>query len=640
MLLVNIQNATKAYAGKTVLDGISFNLSEGRRIGLIGPNGTGKTTLLRIIAGQEQTDDGHAAVTRGVRVGYVPQHVEFDPRQTVGGCLLESYTPVAELLARREHELAEAAEAERPEALRRYQAAMDAHERMGGYAFPARAQGMLDAMGLPGRGDQFIRSLSGGEKNVVALARALLLEPDLLLLDEPANHLDYQGVAWLEDFLLKFKGAVLIVSHNRYLLDRVVHGVYHLERGSIKYYDGGYTAYRAALERDRAAQLADYKANQKMLTRMEEQVQRIADQARNRADTSLGRRLRSRRSRLEREKAQAVDRPDRDADPIGVAFRAGRTQADIALRLKGYTRIFGDHILFEGAEAEIYCGERVALVGPNGCGKSTLLKDIIARGDWENPVIRVGPSLSMGYCAQEQEVLDGGRTLLEEIHAAGDLKHEQAMAMLGRFRFTGLDLTKRVGDLSGGERNRLQLARLMVQQPNFLILDEPTNHLDIPMCEAVEEALDDFKGTLLVVSHDRYFLDKVVDRVLEVHEQGLVPYGGNFTDFWNIRHPEEASATDGRLISRGRERTGALPRKERAVRRGEFNLSRIEGRITAAEIQKSEAEQAMLDAYQSSRTAEGNRLAAEMDTLAAEIESLYAELMNLEERQGREGNGD
>ena len=617
MLLASLQNVTKHYGAQTVLQGVSFKVSFGQKLGLIGPNGSGKTTILRILLGREPPSDGIALLSRGVRVGYVPQYVEYDEHDTVLDCILAEHRRLTAVLREQEERLAQVSGAQMYKALRAYQRARDDYDRMDGDRFLQRAQAMLDALGLAGRGEQKIGALSGGEKNVLSLTQALLAEPDLLVLDEPANHLDYLGIAWLDDFLTRFKGAVLIVSHNRYLLDRLVEGILQLEGGRMRYYEGGYSTYRATSLRELLAQQSDYIANQKRLVQLEALVKKFAQIARAHSDPRWGKRLRARRKQLEREKKQAVEKPILGQSSIRVNFATEATRANIALQIRGYSKAFSDLKLFENVDLDISCGKRVALVGPNGCGKTTLLRDIVEHGAWEHPVIRIGPSLRVGYCAQEQEVLRGDRTLLEEIMATASMPRKDASALLARFLFGPDDFQKRVADLSGGERNRLQLARLMVLKPNFLILDEPTNHLDIPAREAVEEALDGFEGTILVVSHDRYFLDKIVHRVVEVRDRQLVSYSGNFTDFWYAQKEAMPRAV-GRIAKRqkGRER-------KKPERVPEKTLAALEQRITEAEQQKQALERRVADAFAHRDHREGRRAAKQLEQLKAQLDNLY-----------------
>ncbi|MGH2544528.1 MAG: ATP-binding cassette domain-containing protein, partial [Ardenticatenaceae bacterium] len=330
------------------------------------------------------------------RIGYVPQYVEYDDNETVLDYLLVEYELLASALHDAEERLERASESDLDRALRAFQRVRDDYDRLDGDLFPHRARAMLDALGLPGRQDQKIGSLSGGEKNVLSLAKALLANPDLLMLDEPANHLDYKGVAWLEDFLNRFRGAVLIVSHSRYLLDRVVNGILQLENGRVRQYEGGYSAYRATRLRDLLAQQSDYIANQKRLAQLEALVKRFEQIARSKPDPKWGKRLRARKSQLQRERKQAVEKPILDESAIRADFASEATRANIALQIRGYSKSIGDLTLFEDAELDIAGGERVALVGPNGCGKTTLLRDIVERGSWDSDVIRIGPSMVVG----------------------------------------------------------------------------------------------------------------------------------------------------------------------------------------------------------------------------------------------------
>ena len=624
MLLANFQNVSKRYSVETVLQDVSFQIRSGQKLGLIGSNGSGKTTILRILLGQEAPSSGHAVLTKGVKVGYVPQYVEYDDEDTVLGCLLAEHERLAAALREQEERLAQASEAELDRVFRAYEKARSDYDAMNGDNFSQQAEAMLDALGLGGKEVQKIGSLSGGEKNILSLTRALLAEPELLILDEPANHLDYLGVAWLEDFLNRFKGAVLMVSHNRYLLDRVADGILQLEKGRVTYYDGGYSTYRTTRLRELLAQQADYIANQKRLSQLEERVRVFAQIARTSTDPGWGKRLRAMRSQLERAKSRAVEKPTLGESAIQADFATEATKAKIAIQMRGYSKAFGEQKLFENADLDIDCGERVALVGSNGSGKTTLLRDIMEHGAWDSQVIRIGPSLSVGYCSQGQEVLRHDRTILEEIQAASPMSHGDAGHVLGRFLFDWDDLQKRVVELSGGERNRLQLARLMVMKPNFLILDEPTNHLDIQAREAVEEALESFVGTILVVSHDRYFLDKIVNRVVEIRDKKLISFPGNFTDFWYARQRSMPRAV-GRVTTRRKHRE----RQRKSQEAPGETLKALEQRITETEQKKLTLERRIADAFEHRDQREGRRAAKQLERIKGQIDDLYEKWMTL-----------
>ena len=620
MELVTLANVTKDFGHRRVLAGVSLRVNEGQKLGLIGPNGGGKTSILRIITGEEPATGGAITRIRGLRLGYVSQHVEFDDEQTALECVLADHAELERALRAAEARLA-AAPAERvDEAATAYAEARDVYERAGGDVLPGRAAAMLDALGLAGRADQRVATLSGGERNILSLTKALLGEPDLLLLDEPDNHLDFAGLGWLEGYLGAFRGAVLIVSHNRYLLDRVVQGVLHLENGRVAEYAGNYSQYRASVLRDKIAQQADYVANQKRLAQLEALVKRFEEFARRTADPAWGKRLRARRSQLARERRQAVEKPIDEASSMRLDVRTEASHADIALQVRGYTKAFGELRLFEDAELDVAAGENVALVGPNGSGKTTLLRDIVEQGAWDHPSIRVGPSMKVGYCAQGQEVLDERRTVFEEILADGTIKRDEAFGVLARFLFTPNDYDKRVGDLSGGERNRLQLAKVLLRRPNFLILDEPTNHLDIPAREAVEEALADFKGTGLIVSHDRYLLDKIVERVVEIRDRRLVAHAGNFTEFWHATQ-SATRARPARVATRGRARRPRAPRAP--ARAPEAPPSPLQLRIAEVEDEKLALEREVAAAFSRGDHRAGGRASKQLERTSVQLEALY-----------------
>ena len=644
MALVTFQNITKEYQGKEILRGVNFQLNPGRKLGLIGSNGTGKTTILRILIGEVKPDAGSVTCAGDLRVGYVPQYIRYEQHQTVLECILSEYNSLAQNLRDKEQLLARHEEKAMHRALQDYQRARDAFDRIGGDSYPARAKSMLSALGLAEKEKQPVSALSGGEQNVLGMARALLEQPNLLILDEPGNHLDFMGVAWLEDFLRRFNGAVLIVSHNRYLLDRVVSGILSLEKGKVRYYNGCYSDYQAARLRELIARQQQYVTNQKRLLRLEALVRRFADIARGHAsDPAWGKRLRARRSQLEREKAQAVDKPEIQTHSIKVDFSTDTTRANIALSMKNYRKAYGDNVLLENVCLDIAGGQRWALVGPNGCGKTSMLRDIVEQGSWQNPAIRVGPSFTVGYCAQQQEELHSRHTVLEEIMSLNSGNEKAALNLLARFMFTDQQVHKLISNLSGGERNRLQLTRLMLLKPNLLILDEPTNHLDIATREAVEDALADFEGTLLVVSHDRYFLDKIVDHVAEIRDKKIYSYPGNFTTFWYMRYASRRQdSTVARITTRGRKRrktksknnakTQKLPQAARRPRkvRNPWKIAELEKRINQLEEKKQQLQDDITTAYGRGDHNRGVNLTAELKPLQQQLEQLYDQWVQMQ----------
>jgi len=619
MQVATLNNISAHFGGQDVLKGVSFSINSSDRLGLIGANGSGKTTILRVLMGEEEPSKGSVTLASGTRLGYVPQYVDGDDDDLVMDWLLAEHIALGDALKASEDRLASASSDGAEAALNAYQDALENYDRYETDRWPQRAPRILDSLGLNGKEGQIIGSLSGGEKNILSLARALLIEPNFLVMDEPGNHLDFMGLAWLEEFLLRFKGAVLVVSHNRHTLDRVAQGILELEDGKVTRYKGGYSEYRSTKLRDLISQQADYGSNQKRLAQLEALVKRLELTARARPSLTAGKRLRARRSQLKRENAQAVEKPTMDVSAIDANFGSEKTQSNIVLRLRGYNKAYGDMSLLEDVDFDLSSGERVAIIGPNGSGKTSLLRDVISEGSWDNDTVRIGPSVRLGYAAQEQEVLEGNKTILDVIMEAPPRSNETtAFAHLRKFLFDRHDLNKKVSNLSGGERNRLQLARLTKLKPNFLILDEPTNHMDIPAREAIEEALDEYDGSILVVSHDRYFLDKVVNRVVELEDRDLVSFDGNFSEFWQARR-EPLTRETGRVTTRGsnRRETRAKHAEERS------GLASLERRIKEAEADKLDLENRVGQAFENRKDKDGRRLNKQLERVSGLLEDMY-----------------
>jgi ATP-binding cassette subfamily F protein 3 len=625
MTVLRAAGVGRRYGPRDVLRDVTLQIEDGDKIGVIGVNGGGKTTLLRLLIGAEQPTVGSVWREPNLRIGYVPQHVHSTAAATPRAFLLQPWHDASARLRAAEARLAQTHRAELSKAMRAYQTARDDYDRIDGDHYEARAERLLGVFGLHDKQAQPVASLSGGEQNLLALANALLIRPDLLVLDEPANHLDYIGQAWLEQFLARFKGTVIMVSHNRYLLDRVVTGIVEIEHGVLTRYRGNYSAFSEQKLRARIGQEHAHQAYQRRLERLQALVQRFADLAR--VHSSWGARYRARLSQLTHLQEQAVAAPTHAPRRAAMRFNTGATQANIVLRVNNYRKAYGARVLLQGVSFDITSGERVALVGPNGCGKTSLLRDILAHGHWHDDTIRIGPSISLGYCAQQQEVLHPERTLEQELMSAGAGSRQEALDLLARFLFRGDDVAKRVADLSGGERNRLQLARLMLINPNFMILDEPTNHLDIQTCEAVEEALDDYRGTLLVVSHDRYFLENVVERVLEVRDGTIASYPGTYSEFWAQRSARDEataapSAPDEHAAQPARRITAAVPQS--APRRSAAKeLAALEQTIQQCEQAKDAAEREAATAYAAGEHARGNELMQRVRALEQDITSHY-----------------
>jgi ATP-binding cassette subfamily F protein 3 len=541
MHIIHLDHITVNLAGRVIFRDLSWAIGDHDRIGLVGPNGAGKSSLFKAIVGEIQPESGTAVRGRGVRAGYLPQDVALTPGRTL---LDEALAPPPELAAveraleRIEAKLADPAVYNAPDALarvlQRQEQALEEYERLGGSRHGAAVRETLIRLGVaPDDFDLTTDALSGGQKKLVLLARLAVEAPEVLLLDEPDNHLDLDVKRRLEAFLQSYGGAVVIISHDRYLLDGVATQIAELDDGKLTLYQGNYSAYSVERELRRLRQQHLYAAQQKEIARIEAAIQRFEHWASIVVDERHARQARSRRKMLDRMEAsgELVERitEQRTMDLQLNGWR-GSTQA---LEIRGLSIAFDDDLLLLDLDLLVRHGERVGLIGPNGAGKSVLFRLILGELQPLEGEIRVGPSTRIGYYAQEHETLLPWwhRTPLDLVRDIAPKNEGDAVAFLLKFRFTYDQTRQSIHTLSGGERSRLQLAGLMLQQPNLLLLDEPTNNLDIPSMEVLEQALDDFDGAVLAISHDRYFLDQAVDRVIELERGALRAFDGGYTDY-------------------------------------------------------------------------------------------------------------
>ncbi|NLF13474.1 MAG: ABC-F family ATP-binding cassette domain-containing protein [Anaerolineaceae bacterium] len=545
MIIVNLDNVKHHYATQLVLDGASWEIHAGQKIGLVGANGAGKSTLLRIIAGLVRPDGGFVFRARDAAIGYLAQEPDLDPARTVWQEVMSASADVVRAedeLRRLEARMADPAVYGDNAALERVLAAharAEAEfERLDGYRHESRAREALHMLGLPeGVLDLPVSALSGGQKKLVGLAKLLAAgsEPSsasVLLLDEPDNHLDLEGKAFLASLIAGFPGTVVLVSHDRYLLDEVVTTVVEVEDHRLAQYEGNYSAYAVEKQLRLLRQQQMYEAQQKEIARIEAAIARFELWASMVVDERHIRQARSRKKMLER--MDRVEKPVLERRRMALELNGWRGSHKV-VEVAGLDKVFpakgdGDEqIVLAGLDLLLWHGERVGLLGANGTGKSVLLRCILGLETPTAGTIKVGPSVVVGYYAQEHETLDPNKTLVEEVRQVKAMYEEQAVSFLGRFLFPYQMARKKVSELSGGERSRLQLARLMLSGANLLLLDEPTNNLDLPSCEVLENALDEFEGTVLVISHDRYFLDRVIDRVVELEEGALTSYPGDYS---------------------------------------------------------------------------------------------------------------
>ena len=523
MTLINLKNITKTYGTNVVLSDISWQIEEGRKIGLLGSNGAGKTTLFRIITGELETDKGEVIRSKHLKLGFLRQEYQLEDELTLFDEMLKPFSELLKLhdqLRELEHKMSSVDDPGR--LLELYGKLQSEYENQGGYGFEHKIERVLYGLGFKKEDfDKNLNVLSGGEKNRAALASVLLSEPNLLLLDEPTNHLDIEGTEWLEQYLSEFQGTVVLVSHDRYFLDRIISEVVELEHHRLERYSGNFSAYVEQKAERQERTLKEYEAQQEYISRTEDFIRRnIAGQKTKQAQ--------SRRKTLE--KLGKMEKPKTRIKKIKMSFSStGRTSRALVWTEEAAKK-FGERTLFEQVNFSIERGDRIGLIGPNGCGKTTFLKILLSKESLTSGAVKVGSNLDVGYYDQEHEGLDLESSVLDEVWKANSrLLPAEMRSYLAKFLFFGDDVFREIKSFSGGEQSRVVLAKLILSKPNFLVLDEPTNHLDIASREVLENALLEFGGTILVVSHDRYFLNKIVNRIYAFEGAGLKEYLGDYS---------------------------------------------------------------------------------------------------------------
>lgn len=536
MIVMQLNDVVKSFAGEIILQGINIEIKSRDRIAIVGRNGAGKSTLLKIMTGDLDYDSGEIFKPRDLSIGYLAQHNDLNSNHTIWEEMLTVFT---ELIAEEKElenlankiEVSSAKGTYDEKLINEYSRKQEQFEESGGYRYKSDIKGVLIGLGFPEQDFELVvNDLSGGQKTRLALGKLLLQQPELLILDEPTNHLDITTLTWLENYLNNYNGALLIVSHDRYFLDKIINVVYEVAHQKTNKYLGTYTNYlhQKALNYER--DIKKYEKQQQEIKEMEDFVQR------NIVRASTTKRAQSRRKQLE--KMEKLDKPLGDESSASFSFEVARTSGNDVLTIDNfsYTHPGEEKPLFSNVSFTIHRGERISLIGENGVGKTTLLRSIMQ----ENQEIKLGTNVQIGYYAQEQETLKPTNTLLSEVWDDFPNKTEQEIrTVLGNFLFSGEEVEKRISMLSGGEKARVALAKLMLQRANFLILDEPTNHLDLVSKEILEAALQSFSGTILFVSHDRYFINKITDQVFDLQPDGVTVYLGNY-DYYVEKKMEEA----------------------------------------------------------------------------------------------------
>ena len=627
MILLTLQNVNKAFVMNEVLKDVSLTLQAGSRMGLVGVNGSGKSTLFKLISGAMEPDSGTISLVRGTTVGMLTQDADIQSDLTVQQELERVFEPVRQMEARlrqMEREMAEKhGDPAAFEALSHaYSRLTDRFEDAGGYEWPSRIQGVLAGLGFArGREAQPASLLSGGEKTRLCLARLLLTQPDLLMLDEPTNHLDLASTQWLEDTLKKYRGTVLVISHDRYFLNAVCDCMAELSMKRLTQYSGNYDRFAVQRQANLERQLKEYKLQQAEIARQQAIIARYRMYNREKSIKAAE----SREKRLE--KLERIEKPQSE-QKVRFSFSARRRTGDDVLMVKDLAKGFEGRTLFEHLNLHLRAGDRVAIIGPNGVGKTTLLNIIAGKLAADRGTVAFGSNIDLGYYDQQQAQLHPEKTVLDELwDDFPRLEADRVRGVLALFLLTGDDVYQPVGTLSGGERGRVALAKLMLRQDNVLLLDEPTNHLDMDSREVLEAALDEFEGTILTVSHDRYFINKVATKVIEMSPEGAAEYLGNYDDYLEKKRILEAGEAEAAPGGMTRTQQDKEKRRQRLARESakalEQRLKKAEADIAATEqlIFGLEDQMTLPEVY--SNPLESARVAREHREAQAQLDALY-----------------
>lgn len=643
-MILSCQNISKAFVENQVLKNVSFHIEDHEKAAIVGINGAGKTTLLRIIVGEMTPDDGQVVLAKDKTLGYLAQNSTVDTSHTIYEELLSVKADLLRLeekIRECENNMKHADGDALEDLMKQYTSLTHAFETGGGYLYRSELVGVLKGLGFTE--DEFskpVATLSGGQKTRVALGRLLLQNPDLIILDEPTNHLDMTSIAWLETYLLNYKGAVLIVSHDRYFLDRIAGKVIEIDQSKATTFMGNYSDYALKKEQLRVAAWNAYMNQQREIKHQEEVIEKLKSFNREKSI----KRAESREKMLD--KIEVIEKPSEVRTDMKLTLTPRILSGNDVLTVEHLSKSFDSHKLFTDVNFEIKRGEHVAIIGDNGSGKTTLLKILNGLVPADQGTFRLGSNVEIGYYDQEHHVLHSEKTLFEEISDDYPyLNNTQIRNVLAAFLFTGEDVFKRISDLSGGERGRVSLAKLVLSNANFLILDEPTNHLDIMSKEILEDALNGYEGTILYVSHDRYFINRTAHRILDLTEGQFVSYVGNY-DYYLEKHDTvmaaiEASApqntdADNTAAAKAAESEVKLDwkaqKEEQArLRKKENDLKKCEEKIAELEARISEIDTEMSDPAIGTQVAKLQELSKEQTSCQEQLEKLYEQWEELAE---------
>ena len=643
-MILACHHISKSFGTDVILDDISFHIEEYEKAAIIGINGAGKSTLLKIIMNELAPDSGEVILAKGKTIGYLAQHHSRDSKRTIYEELLDVKKEVIlleERMAETEHAMKDAKGEELDQLLKSYARMRQSFEDQNGYAYRSEVVGVLKGLGFAEEDfNKEVHLRSGGQKTRVALGRLLLAKPDILLLDEPTNHLDMNSTAWLETFLMNYKGAVIIVAHDRYFLDKVVTKIIEIDHHQGLVFKGNYTDYAAKKAQLRDMQRKAWLNQQQEIAHQEAVITKLRSFNREKSI----KRAESREKMLD--KMERVDKPLEESDGMRIMLEPDTLSGNDVLFIENLTKSYGGEYLFQNVSMDIKRGERVALIGDNGTGKTTILKIINQLVPADRCDLRLGAKVHIGYYDQEHQVLHDDKSIFDEISDAyPNLNNTRIRNVLAAFLFTGDDVFKLIKELSGGERGRVSLAKLMLSHANFLILDEPTNHLDIQSREILEEALQNYTGTVLYVSHDRYFINQTATRILNLTEGGLNSYPGNYDDYIEKKDSPSINSSGGFEPVVSSERVQQIPetpqktvgkddylrqKEEQAKERKRQNqIKKVEKRIDEIETRLAELDELMADPSVATDVKRLMEINAEHEDLDTELLELMEEWENL-----------
>lgn len=633
-MLLACQNISKAFGTKEVLRDVNFHINEKEKIAIVGINGSGKTTLLKIIMGEETPDNGQVIIAKDTTIGYLSQHQDISFDNTIYGEMLATKQYILDLEAnirKLEKDMKHAEGEELEKILETYNRLSSKYDRDNGYSYESEITGVLKGLGFsPEDYDRHINTLSGGQKMRIALGRLLLTRPDLIILDEPTNHLDMPSISWLEGFLASYSGSVLIVSHDRYFIDRIVTKVIEIDNKKATIYHGNYTYFADKRAELRASMMKAYLNQQAQIKHQEAVITKLKQFNREKSI----KRAESREKMLD--KIDVLDKPTEIASEMRLTLEPSVESGNDVLTVSHLAKSFGKEALFTDLDFEIKRGEKVALIGGNGTGKTTILKMINHIVSKDAGTITLGSRVHIGYYDQEHQVLSLHKTIFEEISDAyPDLNNTKIRNVLAAFLFTGDDVFKKIEDLSGGERGRVSLAKLMLSPANFLILDEPTNHLDIQSKSILEDAIRNYTGTVLVVSHDRYFINRIATRILELKDQNLYSFIGNYEYYDSHKDqvytaaaavaPESADSVPDTTapVSSAKDDYKKQKEEQARIRKKENDIKKAEQQIEQVEAEISEIDQEFEKPEIATNSAKLGELSKKREELSSKLSALY-----------------